>query len=508
MYRHQFVEASHNSRVENPSTAARVAPIRRTSPPVFRTLLNGLLTMLAFATGVFAADSPPNIVFILADDLAWADLGCYQHPWHQTPNLDRLANQGMRFTNAYAPAPICSASRASILTGKTTARLNFEFVTKNKAGHQKLDAKTPLKAPPFTLNLALAETTIAEEVSPSNYQTAYFGKWHLNAHHQQYLGWSPTHGPQQQGFQLAVEDFGSHPYSWGKSTPTPVTQPGTFPADSMVQQVVDFIESEHDKPYFAMVSQFYVHTPVKTPCSWLIEKYEGLIPADVAARERRVRYAAFVETLDHYVGEISSAVDNAGAAEETLVVFTSDNGGHPEYTANGPLRGSKWNLYEGGIRVPLIARWPKQIAAGSVCDQPVIGYDLLATFADVVGAASPETDGVSLLPLLTQQTQLADRDLIWHFPYYHPETGFAKAPNAIGVNDFVTSRTRPHSAIRTGQYKLLQFYEENRTELYDLNADISEQNDLSQKQPQLNAQMALKLDQALKTMDARFPEQR
>ena len=140
----------------------------------------------------------PNVVLILADDLAWADLECYGHPWHATPHLNRLAVQGMKFTNAYASAPICSASRASLLTGKTTARLGFEFVTKNEPGRQKLDADTPLMAPPFTLNLPLRETTIAETLNAADYTTAFFGKWHLNAHHERYLGWSPTHGPRQQ----------------------------------------------------------------------------------------------------------------------------------------------------------------------------------------------------------------------------------------------------------------------------------------------------------------------
>ena len=484
----------------------RLAELRICHQFVQRLFAIVVLTTTVFATPVDAEQSRPNVLFILADDLAWADLRCYGHPWHSTPHLDHLAKQGMRFTNAYAPAPICSASRASILTGKTTARLNFEFVTKDEAGFQKLDTETPLRAPPYTLNLPLAETTIPEVLAASGYQTAFFGKWHLNAHYQKYLGWSPTYGPSQQGFQIAVEDFGSHPYSWGKIQPQQITDSGRFPVDSMIRQVVDFVGSEHDGPWFAMASQFYVHTPVKTPCLWLVEKYERLIPADVPARAQRIQYAAFVETLDHYVGELLAAVDHSDAAKDTLVVFTSDNGGHPEFTANGPLRGSKWNLYEGGIRVPLIARWPDRISAGEVCKQPVIGYDLLATFADVAGVAVPENDGVSLIPVLTQQTHLEDRALIWHFPYYHPERGFAKAADAIGVNDFVTSRTRPQSSIRMGQYKLLQFYEDDRVELYNLESDPSEQHDLSDQQPKLATQLRQQLNRRLESMHARLPK--
>jgi uncharacterized sulfatase len=449
------------------------------------------------------ADERPNILFILADDLAWSDLRCYGHPWHETPHLDALAKDGMRFTNGYAPAPICSASRASILTGKTAARLKFEFVTKNKPGRQRIDAPTRLAAPPFTLNLPLKETTIAERLGPRGYATAFFGKWHLNAHHKRYLGWSPTHGPRQQGFETAEEDFGAHPYSWGKRTPEPLTTPGTFPADSMVERVTRYLRRKHKRPFFVMASSFYVHTPVRTPCRWLLEKYETRVPDDSPNREKRIAYAAFVETLDHYVGEMLGALDRAGLRERTLVVFTSDNGGHPEYTANGPLRGSKWNLYEGGIRVPFIARWPGRIPRGTTSETPVIGYDLLPTFAAAAGGKADECDGVSLLPLFEDSNWSPDRSLIWHFPYYHPERGYAAAREQIGINDFAVSKTRPQSAIRRGRHKLLQFYEDDRTELYDLADDVGEQKDRTDD-GERSATLKAELRARLEEMEARF----
>ncbi|WP_166822918.1 sulfatase [Thalassoroseus pseudoceratinae] len=479
----------------------------------FATCVRAAVTSLfltVFVSTVAAAEkqSHPNIVLILADDLAWADLACYGHPWHDTPNLDRLADQGMKFTNGYAAAPICSASRASLLTGKTTARLGFEFVTKNKPGHQQLDADTPLVAPPFTLNLPLDEITIAETLQQSGYATAFFGKWHLNAHYQRYLGWSPTHGPRQQGFQFAIEDFGGHPYSWGRTTPEPLTKKGQFPKDTLVESTCKYLRQSQKKPFFAMVSHFYVHTPVKTPCRWLIEKYERLIPADSPARERRLRYAAFVETLDHYVGRILNAIDETATRDNTLVVFTSDNGGHPEYTANGPLRGSKWNLYEGGIRVPLLVRWPNHVLARSTTDEPAIGYDLHATFAEAAGVPPSQTDGISLLPLLTKQQAIPNRALIWHFPYYHPERGFAKAPDRIGVDDFVTSRTRPHSAMRLGAYKVIRYYEDESTELYDLSHDPAEHLNLRSQNPQMATQLTQQLKRTLADMNARLPSSR
>ena len=469
------------------------------------------LRLLAFYTVLNATvslaidETHPNVVLILADDLAWADLGCHGHPWHETPHIDQLAEQGVRFTNAYASAPICSASRASLLTGKTTARLGFEFVTKNESGYQRIDSKTPLVAPPFTLNLPLKETTVAETLRDAGYETAFFGKWHLNAHHKRYLGWSPTHGPRKQGFQIAVEDFGGHPYSWGRSSPDLIHERGLFPKDSMIEHACDHLREQHDEPYFAMVSQFYVHTPVKTPCRWLIEKYERLIPADSPAREKRLRYAVFVETLDHYVGEILNAIDESGDADNTLVIFTSDNGGHPEYTANGPLRGSKWNLYEGGIRVPLIVRWPNHCFVGAKSDQPVVGYDLHATIAQACDSSVAMTDGISFLPVLKVNNALPERPLIWHFPYYHPERGFAKAPDGIGVDDFLTSRTRPHSAIRLGPYKLVYFYEKDTAELYHLENDRGEQVDLSEKHPELTSRLVRRLKQELSNANARLP---
>ncbi len=310
-------------------------------------------------------NSRPNIVLILVDDLGWTDLGCYGHAWHETPNIDRLAAQGMRFLQAYAPAPICSASRASILTGKTTARVGLEFVVKDKPGSQAIVPAPPLQTPPYTLALPLEQTTIAELLADAGYETAYFGKWHLNPHHEgRYLAWSPTHGPAQQGFSQAIEDFGSHPYN---KTPLAKTdEPGHFYPDSMTGYAIAFLKQPHPRPFFLMVAHFYVHTPVRTPYLWLTDRYEKRIPADAGNRERRIAYAAFVTTLDHYVGQLLDALQQQQLSDNTLVVFLSDNGGHPQYVANGPLRGSKWNLYEGGIRVPMLARWPSKITPGRV----------------------------------------------------------------------------------------------------------------------------------------------
>jgi len=414
----------------------------------------------------------------------------------------------MRFTAAYASAPICSASRASLLTGKTTARLGFEFVTKGAPGRQEIDTPTPLAAPPLTLNLPLAERTVAERLTALGYETAFYGKWHLNQHHQRYLGWSPTHGPQQQGFQVAEEDFGAHPYAWKRNKPQAVHEDSVFVEDTMVEKVCHYIRKPHDQPYFVMASSFYVHTPVKTPLKWLTERYEKTIPAEATNRANRIKYAAFLETLDHHVGRIVKAIEESGAAENSLLVFFSDNGGHPEYTGNAPLRGSKWNLYEGGIRVPLIMRWPKQIKPNTVTDLPVIGYDLPSTLVKVAGGKIKDVDGQAISLDGYSPDFDRPRNLIWHFPYYHPERGYGTARSTIGVNDFAVSKTTPQSAIRSGNFKLIWFAEDDRVELYDLASDPAEQTNLAQSMPGKAAELNQTLHRILRDQGARMAKPR
>lgn len=468
---------------------------------------NAIRSYLLLAALALHATDRPNIVFILADDLSWSDLACYGHPYHETPNLDRLAEQGMRFTQAYAPAPICSASRAAILTGKTPARLGFEFVTKDKAGTQSIK-DTLLKAPPFNLNLPLEEVTMAEVLAPAGYATGFFGKWHVSQHHEGYLGWSPTHGPLQQGFAEGDSDFGSHPYAYraDKGLKDREVRDGTFPGDSLTERAIGFLRSHPSDRFFLYLSQYYVHDPIHSRCGWLIEKYRAKFPE--GSPPIRADYAAMVETLDHHVGRVLDELDALGLTEDTLVVFMSDNGGHPDYTTNAPLRGSKWNLYEGGIRIPFIVRWPGRVKPGLVSDTVVHGCDLFPTFCEVAGATPPEAerDGVSLMPALESPDVELSRalPLVWHFPYYHPEKEFHEKRHEIGVGDFETSQTRPHSAIRVGDEKLILFGEDDRFELHRLSDDLSEQEEVSKREPELAERLKSQLADYLKRVHARF----
>ncbi|QDT45309.1 Arylsulfatase [Gimesia alba] len=464
----------------------------------------GLLILCLCLSTTHAAEKT-NIVFILSDDLGWKDLVCYGGSLAETPHLDQLAAEGMKFTNAYSPAPICSASRASILTGKTPARLHFEFVTKPAGVDPPFRELLP---PPYTQDLPLKEVTLGEMLQQADYATGFFGKWHVNEHFKRYLGWSPTHGPKQQGFQTAVETFGSHPYAKKFDWKPGDFKTNEFPPDAVTDNAISFLKQKREQPFFLYLSYFHVHTPVRSPTDWLIEKYKDKAAAGPGEAKRRAHYGAFIETLDHYVGQVMMALDEQGLRDSTLIVFTSDNGGHPEYAENGPLRGSKWNLYEAGIRVPFLVRWPKHVQAGSVCTKPVSGIDLFPTFCEVAGGNCSKLtlDGKSLVPLFEgKSADWPTRALTWHFPYYHPEKGYKKAKESIGVNDFAVSKTRPVSAIRVGDSKLLQFYESGKRELYDLRSDPGEQHDLSNSQPERTAQLGAQLKQMLQDMDARYP---
>ncbi len=484
----------------------------------------GLLTLARFnlgwlastdavrsASGQKSATTRPNIVFILADDLGWRDLRSYGNAWHDTPHLDRLATQGTRFTSGYAPAPICSASRVALLTGRSPARLGFEFVvkppgTRPPSGH-------PLVPPPYPLDLPLSEVTLGEVLGAAGYATGYFGKWHVSQHHEGYLNWSPTHGPLQQGYAEGAQEFGLHPY--GDKTraadDAATLAADDYGRDALTDRAIEFLRERQrsNTPFFLHLSHYFVHDPVRSRAQWLVDKYTQRLPAG-AARDRAV-YAAMVETLDHLVGRLLTALDELGLAENTLVVFTSDNGGHPKFSANGPLRGSKWNLYEGGIRVPWIVRWPGHVPAGATNDAPFIGTDLLPTLCAATGAALPAgvtLDGRNVLPLWLRKQDSpsdADRAFVWHFPYYHPETRFAQSLAHIGVNDFAVSQTHPQAAIRIGDWALVHTFENNRDELYQLSRDLSQQHPAEAAFPEKARELRQRLDEQLRNVSARLP---
>lgn len=461
-------------------------------------ILTSLIAALPAGASVsLAQPARPNIVFILIDDLGWGDTGPYGQKFIDTPNFDRLAAQGLKFTNGYAPAPICSASRASSLTGRSPARLHFEFVT--KPGPGKPSPTQTLRQPDYPRDLPLSEISLAEALAPAGYKTGYFGKWHLTQENGGvYLGHGDRFGPLQQGFDEAVEERGSHPYKYNKQLKKGnlkfgAYSKGEYAPDALTDQAIDFMRRHKDGRFFLFLSHYYVHYPLDTRCKWLLDKYKTRAKErGMALNEAQITYAAFVETMDYLVGRALNALDKLGLADNTLVVLTSDNGGDPRVAWNG-LRGSKWTLYEGGVREPFIVRWPGVTAPGSSSDVPVSATDLMPTFCEAASAKPPDVtlDGVSILPLITGKSKTLTRDtLVWHFPFYHEAH--------VG--------TTPCSSMRKGDMKLIYFYEDERAELYNLAVDPMEKNDLSKTNPRLAKTMTEELMAALKAQNARFPK--
>jgi len=486
-------------------------------------VLFGLLSVSYADDGIVRGISRPNIVLIYVDDLGYSDLGCYGRAYGnhftETPNIDQLAMQSQKFTNAYTAAPICSPARAALLTGKSPARLHFEFVTKWEKDRynweddawRRMFYGKKLIPPPYTLNLPLEEETLAEVLKGEGYATGMVGKWHVSSHQNVYNGWNPIFGPAKQGFDWTKDTFGA----WDKEMKQARknAKDGEFPLDALTDGAISYIRQPHSSPFFLYVSHYYVHTPLDADLGWLIDKYKAKAEREgLDVSDQRIRYAAFLETLDHYVGQLLRAIDDAGLAENTLLVFTSDNGGMPEFAYNRPLRGSKWNLYEGGIRIPLLVRWPGVVEAGTVSPTPVIQTDFLPTFYEVASGQrfrSTDVDGSSILSVLQGKPAptLEDRSLVWHFPYYHPEgKAYDQAEPAIGIEDEYISQTRPHSAIQKNGYKLLYFYEDGQTELYNLHRDQKEETELSMKEQARANTMKEELMNYLKSVDARIPE--
>lgn len=484
---------------------------------------------LADAMAVYAqsnnrhTDTRPNIILIYIDDLGYSDLGCYGNEYGadfiETPHIDRFASQSIKFTHAYTAAPICSPARAALLTGKSPARLQFEFVTKWERDRYQWDdtawtnkfRKRPLVPPPYTLNLPLSETTVAEVLQSAGYHTAMVGKWHVSSHHQVYNGWNPDFGPDKQGFEWTANTVGA--FGKGSLADRKNALKGEFPPDTLTNEAIRYLNQQHDAPFFLYVSHYYVHTPLDNHMKWILNKYrEKAKQKGLAISNRRIQYAAFVETMDHYVGQLLQAVDDAGLSENTMVILTSDNGGMPEFAHNRPFRGSKWNLYEGGIRIPMLIHYPKSTLNGTVSSGIVSQMDFLPTFYEIASGkpySERQLDGQSFLPLLEgkETAGLKTRALYWHFPYYHPEGElFEDAKSPIGQEDEYVSRTYPQSAIQKDGYKLLYFYEDGRTELYNLLTDPREEKELGQSNPALTASLKKELLRYLGKVNARLPK--
>lgn len=487
----------------------------------------------------------PNVIIFLVDDLGWKDVGCYGSSFYETPNVDRLATEGVRFTNAYAACHVCSPSRASILTGKYPARLNL---TDWLPGRKDFPFQK-LKNVEINQQLPFEETTLAEALKAKGYSTAIFGKWHL--------GEDPS-GPGQHGFDVHVPD------GWNKGWPLTYYAPfrlhgydgeeGEYLTDRLTDDALKYIENNRDKPFFLYFAHFAVHDPIEgrqdlvrkydnklaaqpirqNPAYILegnpdsdqpvsiderreflndegYEDYSGLPNGTVKVKQRQdnTKFASMVESMDESLGCVRSKLKELGLAENTIIIFVSDNGGmaaanfgNPNRkidpskldkafsTSNLPLRGAKGWLYEGGIRVPMIVKWSGLKKPGTVCDVPVISTDLYPSILEMLGLPlqrQQHADGKSFVSLLRGQKRL-DRDaLYWHFPHYS--------------NHGMQS---PGGAVRYKNYKLIEYYENNTVQLFDLAKELEEEHDISKEQPEKVNELREMLHRWRKDVNARM----
>ena len=433
-----------------------------------------------------APPTPPNIVVILADDFGWIDLHCHGNPLLDTPQLDRLAKQGMRFTDAYAAAPVCTPTRAAMMTGKSPARL---AITNHAPGHRPgFVPKGQDLAEAETLTyLPLGEVTIAERLKNAGYATGFIGKWHLS--HRKGADangpWEPQLRPEHQGFDLNIGgcDRGGPP-SFFEPYGIPNIPPrrkGDYLPERLADECISFLRTNQAKPFFLCWWDYSVHYPIQAP-EQLIQKYRQRPGVKDPA------YAAMIEGMDTAIGRVLQELDFLGLATNTLVLFTSDNG---SLFGNEPLRANKGFLYEGGIRVPWIVRWPGIVKPGSTCSVPVISTDTYSTLLEAAGLQPvPEQapDGESLLPLLRQTGSLQRKALYFHYPNYA-----------------FHQRNRLGGAIREGDFKLIRNYDDDSLELYNLAADLGETRNLSATHPEMTQRLTAKLESWLKSSGARMP---
>ena len=470
------------------------------SPPIFSN------PAAAVETAIAADGTPPNIILVLVDDMGWMDLGCQGSDYFKTPNIDRLATEGMRFTNGYAACAVCSPTRAAVQTGRYPARIGVtDWI---RAIFQRGNMGTPdrnpteyvggknrkLLCPPNPFWMEHSELTIAEALGQQGYKTAYIGKWHLGDE-----AWYPA----GQGYDVNRGgcDYGQppsyfDPYNQPKHRHAmiragipllPGRKPGEFLTHREADEAVDLIRRWKDRPFFINLGHYAVHTPIQA-----IDKVAAKYQRDDKS-DQNAKYAAMVESVDDSMARILSTLAELGIDDRTMILFTSDNGGLDNQgrpTDNAPLRSGKGYAYEGGIRVPFLVRWPGKVPPGTSSDAPVCSIDIFPTFMEAAGVPLPSDrtiDGLSLVPHITSAGKISlNRDeLIWHFPHYRHAPG-------------------PYSILRKGVWKLIQF-DEGISELYHLKDDLSESNNLATSQPERVQAMNNRLSVLLDEMGAKRP---
>ena len=449
---------------------------------IVKTRFFWLLLGLLFGSFSIGAEQPKNVILFLVDDLGWMDLSCQGSKFYKTPNIDKLASSGVRFTDAYSACVVCSPTRAALLTGKYPARLMLtQWLPDgrwNPKGHKMRTGR-------FLRSLPLEERTLAENLREEGYATFHAGKWHL--------GGAPFSLPEHHGFDqnLGGDDHGApgsffHPFKGTWGIPTTKLRAskqafagganGDYLTDVLAEGTIQLIkENGKKKPFFLYFPFYAVHTPLQGKKE-KIERYKQ-VPKE--KRQGNPVYAAMVESVDDAVGKVMGAVRELGMEKDTLVLFTSDNGGFARATDHAPLRANKGSPYEGGIRVPLIITGAGVERKGATCEVPATSSDLYPTILEMAGLPMrphQHLDGRSLAGALKAKGALEEKPIFWHYPHYnqHPQSA-------------------PHSVIRSGSWKLMEFLETGKIELYDLAEDLGESKNLSQAKPELTKELLARL---------------
>ena len=465
-----------------------------------------LIPFLILSPWAQAQDRSPNFIIIVVDDLGWADVKCnYPETFYETPNIDALAEGGIRFTQAYAAHPVCSPTRAALMTGKHPNRVNITdwLPGQNPPGK-------PLIAPDDENQLALQERTLAEHLKTAGYRTGFVGKWHLGHDEEfwpEHQGFDNNIGGWSAGSPKIVKGVANGYYSPYGNPRLEDGPEGEYLTDRLTDESIRFIQQNHAYPFLLYLSYYTVHTPIQAAKKHL-EKYQrkrdGLKLEKIPHRaegegwtkivQEDAAYASMVAAMDENVGRLLQALKEQGMDENTWVIFTSDNGGLSTLfrknapTANGPLRAGKGWCYEGGIRVPFIISGPDVLRPGRVEEAPVVSMDVFATVLSLAGMKNAATDGEDLLPLINREQSLERDVLFWHYPHYHG------------------SAWTPGSAIRQGDWKLIVFYEGNKSELYNLEDDPGELTDVSMDYPEKKQELEKLLEEKLAETNARFPK--
>ena len=457
-------------------------------PGTIRALL--LFVLLATTLAAAAPAKPPHVLLLLVDDLGWMDLHCQGNLRLDTPRLDALARQGVRFTSAYSASPVCSPTRGALITGLAPARLHI--TQHGKDGPSFWPKDRPVQPPAAEHVLPLKTITLAERLKEAGYATGFFGKWHLSGDRdpKDPSAGGPDFWPEHQGFDINIGGCGlGGPPSYFDPYRVPAIKTrkkGEYLEDRLADETIAFLQKNHHQPTFICLWTYNVHYPFEAPAD-LIAKYKGKEGSGL----KNATYAAQIEATDRAIGRVLDEIDRLGIADNSLVIFTSDNGGWEGAADNRPLRSGKGDLYEGGLRVPLIIRWPGIVEKPATTNAtPVITMDLAATILDAAQVKlrpNELLDGATLRPVLQGKIDVRP-PLFFHYPHY----AFHRA-------------NRPGGAIRSGQYKLIRRYDDQSVELYDLSADLGEARNLAFQQPELAAKLNEELGRWLKSTGAQLP---